>query len=147
MTTYISGKLAGYGRLDKNFNFATVGIGITYNIDNLYKSGKKIRRSEASLQKSRAELDAARQGVDLALSAAKTEYHNSFEQLDICLQALELAEVSYRQVSDRYDEGLATVTDLLDSSNEKLESEIAAINARLDILATYYKLQYICATL
>ena len=147
VTTFISGKMAGYGRQDKNFNYATVGVGITYNIDNLYKSGKKIRQSQAAVSRSKAELDAAQQGIDLALSAATTEYRNSFRQMEICEQARDLAEVSYSQVSDRYTEGLATITDLLDSSNEKLESEIAAINARIDILASYYKLQYICATL
>ena len=147
VTTFIAGKMAGYGRLDKNFNFATVGIGITYNLDNLYKSGKKIRQSEAAVSKSRAEAAAAREGVDLALSAAQTEYCNSFTQKEICEQALELAQTTYTQVSDRYDSGLATVTDLLDASSAKLESEMAAINARIDILAAYYKLQYICATL
>ena len=147
VTTFISGKMAGYGRLDKNFNFATVGIGITYNLDNLYKSGKKIRQSEAAVSKSRAELSAAEQGVALALTAARTEYRNPFTQMEICEQAQDLARTTYSQVSDRYDSGLATVTDLLDASSAKLESEIAAINARIDILAAYYKLQYICATL
>ena len=147
VTTFISGKMAGYGRLDKNFNFATAGIGITYNLDNLYKSGKKIRQSQLALSKSRAELEAASRGVNLALIAARTEYRDSFTQLDICEQALDLALVSYDQVSDRYNGGLATITDLLDASSAKLESEIAEINARIDILASYYKLQYICATL
>ena len=147
VTTFISGKMAGYGRLDKNFNFATVGIGITWNLDNLYKSGKKIRRSQAALSKAMAQLDAAQQGTDLALNAATIEYRNSFKQLEICREALSLAQLSYAQVSDRYAEGLATITDLLDSSNEKLESEISEINARMDILAAYYKLQYVCATL
>ena len=147
VTTFISGKMAGYGRLDKNFNFATVGVGITYNLDNLYKSGKKIRQSEAAVAKSRAEVDAARQGTDLALTAALTEYRNAFTQKDICEQAQKLARTTYSQVSDRYDGGMATVTDLLDASSAKLESEISAINARIDILAAYYKLQYICATL
>ena len=147
VTTFISGKMAGYGRLDKNFNFATVGIGLTYNIDNLYKSGKKIRQSEAAFKASQADLDAAHQGIGLAQTAAQTEYRNSFTQMQICEQAEELAQTSYRQVSDRYEGGLATITDLLDASSDKLESEIAAINARIDILAAYYKLQYICATL
>ena len=147
VTTFIAGKMAGYGRLDKNFNFATVGIGITYNLDNLYKTGRKIRQSRAALSKSHAELDAARQGVSLALEAARTEYDNSFVQMDICSKALDLAETTYRQVSDRYDSGLATITDLLDASSSKLDSEIAAVNARIDVLAAYYKLQYISATL
>ena len=147
VTTFISGKMAGYGRLDKNFNFATVGVGITYNIDNLYKSGKKIRQSEAALAKSRAELDAAKDGIGLALTAARSEYANAFTQMDICQQALELAGTSYKQVSDRYEEGLATITDLLDASSSKLESEMATSDARIDIIASYYKLQYICAQL
>ena len=147
VTTFISGKMAGYGRLDKNFNFATVGIGITYNIDNLYKSGKKIRESRAALSKSRAELDEARAGIDLALTASLTQYRNSFTQIDICEQALSLAQTTYTQVYDRYNSGLATITDLLDAASAKLESEIGAINARMDNLASYYELQYICATL
>ena len=147
VTTFIAGKMAGYGRLDKNFNFATVGVGITYNLDNLYKSGRKIRQSESALARSQAEMDAARDGVSLALTAAQTEYCNSFTQMEICTQAQELARTTYAQMSDRYDGGLATVTDLLDAASSKLESEIAAINSRIDILAAYYKLQYICATI
>ena len=147
VTTFISGKMAGYGSLDKNFNFATIGIGLTYNLDNLYKSGKKIRQSEAALAKSRAEADAASDGIRLALTAAETEYRNSFTQKDICEQAQDLARTTYEQVSDRYDEGLATITDLLDASSALLESEISAVNAGIDVLAAYYKLQYICAKL
>ena len=147
VTTFISGKMAGYGRLDKNFNFATVGIGIRYNLDNLYKSGKKIRQSQAALEKSRAEADAAENGINLALTAARSEYIDAFTQSDIRRQALELALTTYRQVSDRYNSGMATITDLLDAATAKLESEMAAINAEIDIVAAYYKLQYICATL
>ena len=147
VTTFIAGKMAGNGLLDKNFNFATVGIGVTYQLDNLYKSGRKIRRTEAASQQAQAQLEAARQGVGLALIAAQTEYRNSFEHLDISKQALELAVTFYEQVSARYDGGLATITDLLDASSSKLESEIAAINARIDVLAAYYKLLYICATI
>ena len=147
VTTFISGKMAGYGRLDKNFNFATVGVGISYNIDNLYKSGRKIRKSEAALSKACRDLDAARQGIGLAVNAACIEYNNSFEQVKIREKALELALENYDLVDSRYNNGLATMTDLLDASNQRLQSQIEEINSRIDLLANYYKLLYISGTI
>ena len=147
VTTFIAGKMAGYGLLDKNFNFATVGVGITYNLDSIYKSGKKIRRSEAALRKSQEDLRGARQGISLAVNAAYIEYHNSFTQLDIKTKALELASDSYEMIESRYGSGLATMTDLLEASSQKLQAELAQVNARMDVLANHYKLLYVSGTI
>ena len=147
VTTFISGKMAGYGPLDKNFNFATVGVGIKYNIDNLYKSGRTIRRSQAALSKSMEDLNAAEQGIDLAVNAAYIDYSNSFEKLSIKTDAASLARENYDLVSSRYESGLATMTDLLDASSKRLESELDQVNARIDILSGYYKLLYISGTI
>ena len=147
VTTFISGKMAGYGSLDKNFNFATVGVGIKYNIDNLYKSGRTIRRSQAALSKSVEDLAAAEQGIGLAVNAAYIDYSNSFEKLGIRTDAAALARENYDLVSSRYDSGLATMTDLLDASSKRLESELEQVNSKIDVLSSWYKLLYISGTI
>ncbi|MGN0201954.1 MAG: TolC family protein [Candidatus Cryptobacteroides sp.] len=147
VTTFISGKMAGYGLLDKNFNYATVGVGISFNLDNLYKSGSKIRQSRAALAKSREELEAVRRETELALNALVIEYEDACEQYEICTSAVGLARENYSIMSSRYEGGLATMTDLLDASSRKLDSEMAQTAARIDILNNYYRLLYISGTL
>ena len=60
---------------------------------------------------------------------------------------MELANENYRVVSNRYANGLALLTDLIDAGNVKLDAELKAVNARIQILFLYYKMKYVAHTL
>lgn len=49
--------------------------------------------------------------------------------------------------SIRYENDLALITDLLDAASQKLDTELQEINAKINIIYHYYKLQYISGTL
>lgn len=133
--------------LNNNFNYWAVGVGIKYNIDNLYKSGKSIRRSRIAASKSREELNVAREQISLAYNVADTDYRNSFVLLETKSQSVALAKESYELVRWRYEEGLAVITDLLDASNQLLEAQIQEVNAKMNIAYNYYRIQYISGTI
>ncbi|MBR6606124.1 MAG: TolC family protein, partial [Prevotella sp.] len=50
---------------------------------------------------------------------------------------------NYKVVDYRYANGLALITDLLDASAQKLDAEMQAVNARINILFNYYKIKYV----
>ncbi|MBR1574929.1 MAG: TolC family protein [Bacteroidales bacterium] len=133
--------------IDKNFNYWAVGIGIRYNLANLYKSPKAIRQSHLEWQKAQAQLDVAKEQMTLSIGAASTDYRNAFILLDTKMRSVALAQESYDLMCYRYEEGLVTVTDLLDASSQLLDAQIQEVNARMNIAYNDYKLQYIAGTI
>lgn len=133
--------------LNNNFNYWAVGVGVKYNIDNLYKSRKSINKSRITASRSREQLNVAREKISLAFNAADTDYRNSFILLDTKTQSVSLAKESYDLVRYRYEEGLAVITDLLDASNQLLDAQIQEVNARMNIAYNYYRLKYISGTI
>ena len=133
--------------LNNNFNYWAVGVGIRYNIDNLYKSRKVINRSRIAASRSREHLNVAKEQISLAFNAADTDYRNAFILLDTKTQSVALAQESYDLVRYRYEEGLAVITDLLDASNQLLDAQIQEVNAKMNIAYNYYRLKYISGTI
>lgn len=133
--------------INKNFNYWAVGVGIKYNIGNLYKSDKTLRASRLALQKANEEKDVAEEEILLAVQAAYIHYREAFVLLDTKEKSVELAGRNYDIVSYRYENGLALITDLLDASAQKLDQELQAVNARINISYNYYKLKYISGTI
>lgn len=133
--------------LNNNFNYWAVGVGIRYNIDNLYKSRKNISRSRYTEARSREQLNIAKEQISLALNAARTDYSNAFLLLETKAESVVLAQESYDLVRYRYEEGLAVVTDLLDASNQLLDAQMQEVNARMNVAYNYFKLKYISGTI
>ena len=69
------------------------------------------------------------------------------KELDIQKKSVELANQNYAVVSNRYHNGLALLTDMLDASNAKLSADLNAADAEINIIFHKIKLNYICHTL
>lgn len=133
--------------LNNNFNYWGVGIGISYNIDNFYKSNKQIKADRLALQKSKYQANLIKDKIKLELKAAYIKYREAFTLLQTKEKSLELAKQNYETINFRYHNGLALITELLDATTQKLNAELEMVNARINILFNYYKLQFISGTL
>ena len=58
-----------------------------------------------------------------------------------------LADEKYAVVQNRYDDGLALLTDMLDASDSKLSADLDAVDAEINIIYNFFKLKYICNSL
>lgn len=58
-----------------------------------------------------------------------------------------LADENYSVTSNRYQNDLALLTDMLDASNMKLSADMGLVNARINVIFNYYKMKYITHTL
>ena len=54
---------------------------------------------------------------------------------------------NYRVIQNRYENGLALITDMVDAANVKLDAELALVSARINVIYNYYQLKYISNTL
>lgn len=133
--------------LNKNFNYWSVGVGISYNFDNLYKSNKKIRADNYGVRKAQEEMEVTKEQIFLVTQAATIKYQEAFSLLETKEKSVELATQNYDIVNYRYENDLALITELLDASSQKLEAELQAVSAKINILYNYYKLHYISGTL
>ena len=58
-----------------------------------------------------------------------------------------LANENYSVVNTRFENDMALLTDMLDASVAKLDSEVRLVNARINILLAFYQLKFISGTL
>lgn len=128
--------------INRNLSYWYVGVGVSYNLSTLYKSNKSLAKSRIATQKAAEELDAAREGIDLAVRADHVRYLEAYEELKTQEKSVELAERNYRTTSTRYSEGMALITDMLDAANSRLDAEQQLVNARINIIYYYYKLLF-----
>lgn len=133
--------------INKNFNYWGIGLGISYNFDQLYKSNKNLRADRLGVQKANEEMEVVKEQIFLAMQAAHIKYQEAYTLLETKEKSMELASQNYELVSYRYENDLALLTELLDASSQKLDAELQAVNARINILYNYYKLHYISGTL
>lgn len=133
--------------IDKNLNTWFVGIGLSYNIGNLYKSPKEIKRSKFSVALAQEKYAESQETVALEVHQAYTHYMNAFELLRTQEKSLQLATENYAVIENRYNNDLVLLIDLLDADNIKLDAEIQYVNARINIIYNYYKLLYVTGTL
>ncbi len=128
--------------INRNLSYWYVGVGVSYNISSLYKSNKSLAKSRAATSQAIAALDAACQGVSMAVRADYVRYLEAYEELKTRTKGVELAERNYSTVATRYAEGMALITDMLDAANTRLDAGQQLVNARINIIYYYYKLLF-----
>ncbi len=129
--------------INKNFNIWSVGIGVRYSLSSLFNGNKAVRRAKAAVVASHDEYAVAAETVDNDMQEAYTLYRQSFVELRTKTKNVELAAQNYNIVSNRYKAQMALVTDMIDASNVKLDAELSAVDARIDIVYAYYMMRYV----
>ena len=62
-------------------------------------------------------------------------------------KSVALATENYNVINNRYLNGLALVTEMIDASNSCLSAELQLVNAQINIIYSYYNLQRAAGTL
>lgn len=71
----------------------------------------------------------------------------SFTDLRTREKSVELADENYAVINNRYENGLALLTEMLDAGSMKLSADLALENARINVVYNYYKMKYLTNTL
>lgn len=133
--------------IDKNISYWFAGVGVSYNLSSLFKSNKKLKQAKTELRQSQEQVQLAREALDNAVQATYTDYLTAFKELQTQKKSVELADQCYAVTENRYKNGLALLTNMLDASNSKLSADLGLVDADINIIYNYYKLKYISHTL
>ena len=133
--------------LNKNFNYWYVGVGLTYNFSSLYKNNGRVKQARLQVRQTQEQYQLAQEQVDNAVQAGYVNLLTAFTDLHTQEKSVTLADEHYAVTDNRYRNGMALLTDMLDAGNMKLAADLGLVNARIGILYQYYKMQYITHTL
>ena len=82
-----------------------------------------------------------------AIEAAYIRYLESIKVYQTQLKGVQLASENYDVVKNRYLNNLVLITEMLDAENAKIDAELQAINAQINILFQQYQLKKLSGTL
>ena len=133
--------------INKNINNWYFGVGVAYNIGNLYKSRRDITRSRLNTSASVAKYAELQENLELEIHQAYINYQDAFELLHNQEKILQLATENYTVTENRFNNDLVLLIDLLDAENIRLDAEVQYVNARINIIYNYYRLMYVTGTL
>ena len=133
--------------INKNINNWYFGVGVAYNIGNIYKSRRDINRSKLITSASVAKYAELQENLELEIHQAYVNYQNAFELLHTQEKSLQLATENYTVTENRFNNDLVLLIDLLDAENIRLDAEVQYVNARINIIYNYYRLLYVTGTL
>ncbi|WP_124641740.1 MULTISPECIES: TolC family protein [Amniculibacterium] len=123
------------------YNAANIGIGVQYNLSNIWKKNTDLLKAEAQIQK----LDANQQ---LILDQIKLEIHRDYKnyqlansKIGLLEKSLEQANENFRITKNKFDNGLETITNLLEADAQQITAHVNLTNAKADAVLAFKKLE------
>lgn len=128
------------------YNAVNVGVGISYNLSNLWKENSSLKQSKAREMQLSATNELLNDNIKLDVNR---EYQNSdySKRITVFEKAAVQANENYRITKNKYDNGLATMTELLDADAAQIAANVGVINAKADAALAYRKLLQTTGTL
>lgn len=133
--------------LDKNFMYWGFGVNLNYTLSSLYTTRRRQRQAQLAVAESREAYDLGLENLQNEVRAAYEGYKTAVTELRTKEKGLELARRNYNTVSERFENGMVLVTDMVDAANVRLSAEIGLEDARVLLLFSYYRLKYTTHTL
>lgn len=118
----------------------TVGIGVNVSLFDGFLTRSNVSSARARLREAQAKYERLVLQVEMDVKDAYLARSEALSRLNVLQESVTEAEENLRIISDRYAEGMALVTDLLNS-------EVALTNARLQHLSAQYEYQVAAAAL
>ena len=116
------------------------GLSVKYNIASLWKTKTKIQQATYKLQQVELNEGILDDQVRLQINTAYQGYLLSRKKIEVMLKSVLQATENYRITKNKYDNSLATTTDLLDADAALLQANLSVTNAKADSFLAYNKL-------
>ena len=121
-------------------NAANVGVGVQYNIDNLWKKDSSLMKSAATERQLSATNELLNDQIKLEINRDYQNSEFSKKRITVYEKVAAQANENYRVTKNKYDNGLATITELLDADTAQISANVNVVNAQADAALAYRKL-------
>lgn len=128
--------------VNANVNAWFIGLDIRYNLGSLWRRNHEVCKARLNARRSTELVALAKEGVNQAVQADYTNLQTSYVEVEMQRKQVDLAAQHYDVTHNRYVNGLALLTDMLDASNMKLSADIQLVNAQINLIYNYYKLKF-----
>ena len=134
---YIAANVPGFLTIS---NAVNVGVGVNYSLSSIWKTKTKLAEAGARVQQVAAnELMLADQ-IRLQVNESYQAYLLSQKRIQVYEKALVQSTENFRIIKNKYDNTLATATDLLEAEVTQLQSRLMVVGATVDAIVAYNKL-------
>ncbi|WP_294819855.1 TolC family protein [uncultured Flavobacterium sp.] len=113
-------------------DFSTLGASINIPIFNGFGTRSRVRQATIELKNIEEDLKDTKLSLDLAFENAKTQINNSIVTINSQKENVKLAQEVLDDTQNNYQNGLATLTDLLDAETSYIEAQNNYTSALLD---------------
>lgn len=121
-------------------NAVNIGLGVQYNISSLWKNNSKVEQARAREKQVSANEEMLLDAVRLQVNQAYQNYLLNQKKIEVYQKAIVQAEENYKIVKNKFNNALATTTDLLDADVAQLQARLNAAFAKADASVAYNKL-------
>lgn len=121
-------------------NAVNIGIGVQYSLSSLWKNGSKVKQAEAREKQVAANEELLSDAIRLQVNQAYQNYLVSRKKIDVYETAIAQATENYRIIKNKYENSLATTTELLDADVAQLQARLNYAFAQSDAVVAYNKL-------
>jgi outer membrane protein len=129
------------------YNAVNVGVGVSYNLSNLWKENSALKQSKAREMQLSATNEMMNDNIKLEVNREYQNSDYSKKRIAVFEKAAVQANENYRITKNKYDNGLATMTELLDADAAQIAANVGVINAKADAALAYRKLLQTTGTL
>jgi len=132
-----SSQSGGFDFLSSNrtaigFGSSAVGLSLKVPIFNGFLTRSKIRQADVDIKKAREDRRESTNSLNLAYENAKIQLRNSLTTINAQKENVQLADEIYKSTQNNYNNGLASLTDLLDTESSLTEAQNSYTQALLN---------------
>ncbi|HEU4608001.1 MAG TPA: TolC family protein, partial [Chitinophagaceae bacterium] len=117
-----------------------LGLGVSYNIGSLWKTKAKAQQAEARAKQVALAEDMMGDDLQRQVNKSYLTLLSSRKKIDVYAKAVEQADENYKIVKNKFDNSLATTTDLLEADVAQFQAKLSYTLARADAFVAYNKL-------
>lgn len=114
------------------FGSSAIGLTLRVPIFNGFLTRSRIRQADVEIQKAKEDRRETNNALNLAYENAKINLRNSLNTINAQKKNVELADEIYRSTQNNYNNGLANLTDLLDTENALTSAQNSYTQALLN---------------
>src|SRR6185503_1490773 len=121
-------------------NAVNLGVGISYNIGSLWKNKSKVQQAEARVKQFVISESLIDDNIRQQVNKSYLNLLSNRKKIEVYAKAVEQAQENYRIIKNKYNNSLATTTELLDADIAQLQARLSYTLARADAFVAYHKL-------
>ncbi len=141
---YIAANIPGFVTIT---NAVNVGLAVKYDFSSLWKTNTKIQQAQLKVQQLQLNQELLNDQIRQQINQAYQAYLVSVKKIDVYEKSVLQATENYRVTKNKYDNSIATTTELLDADVALLQTKLSVTNSKADSFLAYNKLLQLTGSL